>query len=325
VRPDGAPDDARLSVHDVVVDDAEELLWRLRAFYAAKNFRGSKIVALGGAAGKYAGEAPRFAHERFQLDIVEASYADLDKRLRSTFQDRARMAQAEKWADRYLALPSTSLETDKKFVVNAFVLYVLFKDLMRESQAAAFTINSCMGTIMPMAETTACLTLGLLNDEGLLAFCESDFVIIPAGIFLRYLTGRPVFLHNSTFPHNAMVTCAHCTSPRRMDGVRYEPTRVLTHYESEYGAAPKVEFPKGQPLTCISPEYATGRWVGIQGVVESNPFYPVCRSQQDVRILGNWQKLLGEVRDSHWVMAYGDYLREIGYAAPRLGVTWDRV
>jgi hypothetical protein len=182
-----------------------------------------------------------------------------------------------------------------------------------------------MGTIMPMAETTACLTLGLLNDEGLLAFCESDFVIIPAGIFLRYLTGRPVFLHNSTFPHNAMVTCAHCTSPRRMDGVRYEPTRVLTHYESEYGAAPKVEFPKGQPLTCISPEYATGRWVGIQGVVESNPFYPVCRSQQDVRILGNWQKLLGEVRDSHWVMAYGDYLREIGYAAPRLGVTWDRV
>ena len=325
VRPDGAPEDARLSVHDVVVDDAEELLWRLRAFFAAKNFRGSKIVALGGAAGKYAGEAPRFAHERFQLDIVEASYADLDKRLRSTFQDRARMAQAEKWADRYLALPSTSLETDKKFVVNAFVLYVLFKDLMRESQAAAFTINSCMGTIMPMAETTACLTLGLLNDEGLLAFCESDFVVIPAGIFLRYVTGRPVFLHNSTFPHNAMVTCAHCTSPRRMDGVRYEPARVLTHYESEYGAAPKVEFPKGQPLTCISPEYATGRWVGIQGVVESNPFYPVCRSQQDVRILGNWQKLLGEVRDSHWVMAYGDYLREIGYAAPRLGVTWDRV
>ena len=64
----------------------------------------------------------------------------------------------------------------------------------------------------------ACLSLGLLNDEGYAAFCESDFVVVPAGIFLRYLTGKPVFMHNSTFPHGGMVTCAHCTAPRRMDG-----------------------------------------------------------------------------------------------------------
>ena len=59
------------------------------------------------------------------------------------------------------------------------MLYGLFKDLMRENGAEAFTIKDCMRTIMPMSRTTACLTLGLLNDEGLLAFCESDFVIIP--------------------------------------------------------------------------------------------------------------------------------------------------
>jgi hypothetical protein len=32
-----------------------------------------------------------------------------------------------------------------------------------------------MGTIMPMSQTTACMPLSLLNDEGYLAFCESDF------------------------------------------------------------------------------------------------------------------------------------------------------
>ena len=47
-----------------------------------------------------------------------------------------------------------------------------------------------------------------------MAFCESDFVIIPAGVLLHYVAGKPVFLHNSTFPHDGIVTCAHCTAPR---------------------------------------------------------------------------------------------------------------
>jgi len=328
-RPQAAPPNPaeapRLSVHDVVVDDCGELLWRLRALYGVKNFLGTRMVALGGAGGKYAAEAPQVARERFKLAIIETSYDDFSKRIRSALNDRARVSRAEHWAERYLHTPDTALETDKKFVVNAFVLYGVFKEMIEEQGAAAFTVHSCMGTILPMAETTACLTLSLLNDEGLLAFCESDFVIIPAGILLRYIAGKPVFLHNSTFPHNGMVTCAHCTAPRRMNATRYEPVRVLTHYESEYGAAPKVEMPRGQQVTFIDPEYATCRWVGIKGVVESNPFYDICRSQQDIVIQGNWKALLNEVRDSHWVMVYGDYLKEIGYAAPRIGVTWETV
>jgi L-fucose isomerase-like protein len=196
---------------------------------------------------------------------------------------------------------------------------------MAEHGASMFTIRGCMGTILPLSQTTACLTLSLLNDEGYLAFCESDFVVIPPGILLHYLSGKPVFLHNSTFPHDGVVTCAHCTGPRRMDGSKYEPTELVTHYESEYGAAPKVEMPIGQELTFIDPEYTTGRWIGIRGTVEGNPNYDICRSQQDVRIHGDWKKLLGEVRDSHWVMAYGDCLREAGFAAARLGVTWESV
>jgi L-fucose isomerase-like protein len=193
---------------------------------------------------------------------------------------------------------------------------------MAEQGATAFTVKSCMGTIIPMSRTTACLTLSLLNDEGYAAFCESDFVVVPAGLLLRHLTRQPVFLHNSTFPHDGMVTCAHCTAPRRMDGRRYEPAEILTHYESDYGAAPKVEIPVGQQVTFVNPEYTTGRWVGFQGVVRGNPFYEICRSQQDVEIQGRWRELLREVRDSHWLMVYGDHRREAGYAARKLGLEW---
>jgi len=110
-----------------------------------------------------------------------------------------------------------------------------------------------------------------------------------------------------------------------MDGVNYDPVEIMTHYESDYGAAPKISMPAGQLLTFFNPEYGTNRCVGIKGIVRGNPFLQICRSQQDVEIMGNWEKLKNEARDSHWIMAYGDYLKEGKFAARRIGVRWDSV
>ena len=326
---DGPAEDAAeaggVSVHDVVVDDYPDVLWRLRALYGVKNLRNTKIVALGGAWGKYASNAPALAGNKHGIEIISVPYSGAEPRIQRALGDAGLMARAERWTDAYLSAPGVSLATERHFVVNAFVLYAVFKELMLEHDAPAFTIKECMSTILPMSKTTACLTLSLLNDEGLMAFCESDFVIIPSGILLHYISGKPVFLHNSTFPHKGIVTCAHCTGPRRMDGVSYEPAKIMTHYESEYGAAPKVEMPKGQELSFIDPEYTTGRWVGFKGNVEDNPLLDICRSQQDVRIQGDWRQLIKEVRDSHWVMAYGDHLDKAGYAARKIGIQWDNL
>ncbi len=312
-------------VDDVVIDDTSELMWRLRALYGLKNFIGARIVALGGSWGKYDSKAPQVARDRYKIDIIEVSYDDAGPRIRGIQKDRNLVSKAERWAKKYSSIPGTTIKTDKKFMVNTFLLYCVFKELMQQYDASAFTIKDCMSIVIPIAQTTPCLTLSLLNDEGLLAFCESDFVVIPSGILLHYISGKPVFLHNSTFPHNAIVTCAHCSAPRRMDGERYEQAKILTHFESEYGAAPKVEIPVGQVVTFIDPEYSSGRWVGFKGIVKSNPFLDICRSQQDVEIQGDWKKLKEEVRDSHWMMAYGDHLKEIGYACRKIGIRWEDI
>ena len=166
------------------------------------------------------------------------------------------------------------------------------------------------------------MALSWLNDEGTPAFCESDFVVIPGGILLHHLAGTPVFMHNSTFPHNAIVTCAHCSAPRRMDGSRYEPADVVTHFESDYGAAPQVAMKIGQEVTFFNPEYSSRRWLGMKGVIRANPDLEICRTQQDVEIQGDWKQLVNEVRDSHWLMVYNDRLRELGYAARKIGMQW---
>lgn len=311
------------TLDDVVVDDYDEVLWRLRALYGLKNFLGRRVLALGGPLGKWDSAAPDVARTRYKMELVTVEYQELTRRLQSLYDDSKLAQQFAAWTDRYLAIPGTRLETKKEFLQRAFAVYTVFRQWLDEHQTPALTVASCMGTIFGVSNTAACMPLSWLNDEGYVAFCESDFVVVPAGVLLHYIAGKPVFMHNSTFPHKAIVTCAHCTAPRRMDGKRYEPVRIMTHFESDFGAAPKVEMPLGQVVSAVSPEYSKPRWLGIRGIVRDNPNFAICRSQQDVEIVGQWRRLIPEARDSHWMMVYGDYLRELGYAAHKIGIVWD--
>ncbi len=170
------------------------------------------------------------------MDLCEVSYDDLGKRIEAARRIPEIVNRCDAAAGEYLAQPGVSLETAREFVNRAFLLDEVFRNLLDEAATDTLTVNSCMSTIMPISETTACLPLGLLNDDGYLAFCESDFVAIPAGILLHYVAARPVFFCNPSLPHRGIVTVSHCTAPRRMDGQRLEAVRILTHYESDYGA-----------------------------------------------------------------------------------------
>jgi len=312
------------TVHDVVVDSYSEVLWRLRALYGLRSTLGKRIVAVGGPSGWGAGggQAPEISRRLWQLDIRDVPYPDLGNRIRRAREDSELVRRCSDEADKYLKQKGVSLRTDKQFVYNAFLLREVFLQLLQEAQTDAITINACMGTIMPISETTACLPLSLLNDQGYMAFCESDFVVIPSGILLHHISGKPVFLNDPTYPHDGVVTMAHCTAPRKMDGRNTEDAIILTHFESDYGAAPKVQMRKGQKMTVIDPDFACQRWLGFEAEVVGNPFMDICRSQVDVAIKGDCTKVLEEMRGFHWMACYGNYLRETGYALRKLGVQW---
>jgi len=313
-----------MDAHDIVVDDHGELLWRLRALYALKNLLGKRIVAVGGPGGWGAdgAEAPKRAQDLWKLDIRTVSYPEIGERIQKARQNQALVDRCRGQAEKYLKQQGVSLETTRGFVDRAFLLTEVFRDLLDEAQTDAITINACMSTIMPISETTACLPLSLLNDEGYLAFCESDFVVIPAGILLHYISGTPVFFGNPSLPHRGTVTVSHCTAPARMDGKQPEPTRIVTHYESDFGAAPKVDMKKGQRITVINADFDSRRWLGFEAEIVDTPFYPICRTQLDLRILGDWERLLDEVKGFHWMAAYGSHLRETGYAMKKAGIGW---
>ena len=313
-----------LTPYDVVVDDCGELLWRMRALYALKNTVGSKMICIGGPSGWGAGgrNAPEIAQKLWKMGLETVSYDELGKRIVAARKDANRVRRSEAEAAAYLKLPRTELKTDQGFVSRAFLLTYVFEELMAEAGAQAITVNHCMGTIMPISETTACLPLTLINDSGALAFCESDFAVIPSGVLLNHIASTPVFLQDPTYPHDGVVTLAHCTAPRKMDGKNLEKALILTHFESDYGAAPKVEMRIGQEVTVLDPDFADKRWIGFRGKIADNPFLDICRSQVDVAIEGDWRTLMEDMRGFHWMLAYGDHLKETGYALRKMSIGW---
>jgi len=309
---------------DVVVDSSEELKWRFRSLYGLKNALGKRVVCVGGPAGwGYGGrKAPEKAQKTWKMDLQTVGYPALSKMIKQARQNDKLVKHCIEKSQAYLKQKGIVLETKKEYVTNAFILTEIFKDLMDQAGTDAFTINNCMGAIMGKAETTACLTLSLLNDNGYTAYCESDFVAIPSGLLLHYIASRPAFLNDPTYPHDGVVTLAHCTAPRKMDGKNLEPARIMTHFESDFGAAPKVEMKIGQNITVIDPDFDGKRWLGFEGQIIDNPFLDICRSQIDVRINGSCEKLNAETRGFHWMVCYGNYLDEVGYALRKVGIDW---
>ncbi|MGB4292761.1 MAG: hypothetical protein WBJ37_07735 [Bacteroidales bacterium] len=310
---------------DVVIDSQVELLWRMRALCGLKNTRGSRILAIGGfgAWSQPLETTMKLVKEHYNFEIRNISYENLGNLIKEAREDRALVQQAKSRSDRYLADTGIKLETERKYVENCFVLGEVFRRLMEREGCRAITVNNCMGTIMPIADTTACLTLSLLNDAGFLAFCESDFVVIPAGILLANISGKPSFLNDPTYPHDGLITLAHCTAPRRMNGKTLEPARIMTHFESDFGAAPKVEMKKDQMVTNVIPDFEFKKYIGLTGRIVENPFMDICRSQIEVSFDCDSRKVAENMRGFHWITVYGDYIKETEYALKKAGIRFE--
>ncbi len=314
-------------IDDIVVDSYDEVLIRLRALYGLKSTAGTKLVAINGMGGWGASKEmiEPVVNNTWKIEVIPVSSDELSRRLKKRKSNTRLIENARSEMEKYLTQSGIlAVNTEKNFVLSSFLLRDEFKDLISENNAHGITVRGCM-SFGKVAETTPCLPFSLINDEGLMAFCESDFVVIPSGVLMRHISGKPVFLSDPTFPHDGITTCAHCSSPRRMNGKDLEPADILTHCESDYGAAPKVFYRKGQVITNIIPDHRSLKWVGFKGKIIDHPSLDICRSQFDCTIEGNWQKLLEDMRGFHWMTCYGDYLREIQYACSKVNIGFDNI
>ena len=312
-----------VTLDDMVVDDYGEVSWRLRGLYGLKNFIGERMLALGGALGKWDPSASRGGTHALQAghraDRLQGPGGPL-----GTNPIGWEASRAVRGLDRSLPGHAAYQAGNEEGVRPAGVRHLHgVPAVVSRVQSLRHHGGLLHGddlwrvehSRLHAAELAERRRLHSLLRVGLRRHAAGDLVAPhcrQAGVHAQF-----------DLPAQGDGHLRHCTAPRRMDGKRYEPARIMTHFESDFAAAPKVEMPIGQPVCAISPEYAKPRWVGIKGIVRDNPCYAICRSQQDVEIVGHWKRLIAETRDSHWMMVYGDYLREVGYAVRKIGLRWD--
>lgn len=95
---------------------------------------------------------------------------------------------------------------------------------------------------------------------------------------------------------------------------------AATHYESDHGAATHVLFRKGQLLTILKPDFEARHWLALTGKIVDTPFLDTCRAQVEVALDADTQDVARNLRGFHCMLAYGDYVGEVAYAAGKIGI-----
>ncbi len=189
----------------------------------------------------------------------------------------------------------------------ALYIYSALKRLIAKYNLNGLTIR-CFD-LLGKYKNTACLALGILNEEGITSACEGDVPALLTMHMLYALTGRPSFQANpSRIDQNKKeVLFAHCTLPLNMVS-KYE---LLTHFESNLGIGIKGQMPLGEVSICklfIGPNGSLDSSLIMSGTIKENPSLPgYCRTQIVVELSDyDMINLFKEDFGNHVIITYAD-------------------
>ena len=139
-------------------------------------------------------------------------------------------------------------KTEKSDMLAADKTYSAIKKICQEERLDAMTIR-CFD-IVKACNTTSCLALARLNDEGIVAGCEGDMQTLMTMLLAKKLCNEPAFMANPSILTDKTSMFAHCTVPLSM----CYKTNMRTHFESGIGVAVQGDLPLG--------DYTILKWGG---------------------------------------------------------------
>src|SRR4030042_2616554 len=106
----------------------------------------TRILATGApdAWSQPAGVVPKLVENIWKFEFRTLPYDELGPFLQAARADREAVKKARDRAAAYLSAPGTTLETDRSFVENAFLLEHVFLGLMKQADCRPLTITGCM-------------------------------------------------------------------------------------------------------------------------------------------------------------------------------------
>jgi L-fucose isomerase-like protein len=172
-------------------------------------------------------------------------------------------------------------ETDQRSVAEAARLHPALRRLVEEDRLDAVAVR-CFD-LLSSVQTSGCVALAELNDEGIVAGCEGDLVSTVAMLWVHALTGGAAWMANPSRvdPASGRVRLAHCTIARSLT----QGYALRSHFESGIGVGIAGQLPPG-PVTLVRIG-GTGmdRLFLAEGQAEpAGPDEALCRTQVDVTV-----------------------------------------
>lgn len=204
---------------------------------------------------------------------------------------------------------------DPREIRKAMRLHRALSSLVEKYDLQGFTIR-CFD-LLDSLQTTACLSLAMFNDMGIVATCEGDVPAMLSMYLARRCLGKPSFQANPSEidVEKSEILLAHCTLPLSLT----REYALTSHYESGIGVAVKGEMPLGPCFVFrLSPDL--DRYVLLRGeVVENLSRANLCRTQIRVRILDDTSYFLTRPLGNHHMVVYGDDAEGFWFAIFRNG------
>lgn len=157
-------------------------------------------------------------------------------------------------------------------------IHSFLRNIIEQKQLDALTLE-CF-TMVKKDDVTACLSLALLNSEGVAAACEGDLVSLVGMMLVQSLTGRLPWMANVASLSDDQVLFAHCTAP--LDSL--SGFSINTHFETDRSAAVQGKV-FGNEVTVFRLGMGLDKAFIASGNIISRPQHSfACRTQVEISL-----------------------------------------
>lgn len=226
--------------------------------------------------------------------------------------------EANEIACRFIKSSSGMQEPKNEEVTEAARVYLAMKKLCSKNNLDAVTLK-CFD-VLERHNTTGCLALSLLNNEGIISGCEGDCQAVFSMYIAKLLTGDIPFMSNpSLIDHETNeIIFAHCTMATSIT----ENYIIRNHFESLKGIGIQGEVKKG-PVTIFKcggtglNKYFLSRGELLENLNNSG----MCRTQLRIKLDESVEYFFKNTIANHHLIIRGDHTDIIKELMDSMGCT----
>ncbi len=214
-------------------------------------------------------------------------------------------ARGEALARDFRAGAEAVLEPTEADLLAAGHVHAMLRRVVETERLDAVAVR-CFDLVL-RRQTTGCLALAHLNDQGIIAGCEGDLVATVTMLWLHRLIGKLPWMANPSRIDldRGILSLAHCTVPRSVSGAY----RLRSHFESGLGVGIQGTMPRGPVTLARIGGARMERLRVIDGDLLRNTDHPdQCRTQVEIDVgRDRLQDLLAQPLGNHLVVVSGHH------------------